>query len=204
MLIKVCGMRYPENIRAVERLGVDFMGFIFHPASPRFLERLPEYMPQGCIRTGVFVSDDETYILQTAERFSLSAIQLHTVGSAGLCRRLHERGFKVLRALGIASETDFRQTQKFEGVCDLLLFDTACKSHGGSGKRFDWRILDAYTGNTPFLLSGGIDSSCAGQINDLHHPMLAGVDLNSGFETSPAMKDAAALEKFIKAIKKQQ
>ena len=77
MIIKVCGMREPQNIRAIERLGIDMMGFIFHPASPRYVGRRPDYLPYATTRTGVFVDADADTILRRVEEFGLRAVQLH-------------------------------------------------------------------------------------------------------------------------------
>ncbi len=204
MLVKVCGMREPDNIRAVESAGADIMGFIFHPASPRFVPALPAYMPVRCRRAGVFVSGSEADILPTAERFSLDIIQLHGTGSPELCHALRRRGYSVIRAMGIASAGDLRQYGEFHDACDFLLFDTACAQHGGSGRTFDWNILSAYNAGTPFFLSGGIRPDSVSDIKALRHPLLAGVDINSGFEISPAIKNPETVRQFINEIKQKQ
>lgn len=201
MLVKVCGMRSSDNIRQVELAGPDIMGFIFHPASPRFVAELPEYMPLRCLRAGVFVHSDTDSILRTAEAFGLHIVQLHGEGSPELCRRLRGHGLKVIRALGVSSREDLKAAANFEGACDYLLLDTACARHGGSGRMFDWDILESYTGGIPFFLSGGIGPDSAKRIGEVRHPLLCGVDINSRFETAAAVKDAAAVEKFIKEIK---
>ncbi|MFS6555267.1 phosphoribosylanthranilate isomerase, partial [Parabacteroides distasonis] len=97
---------------------------------------------------------------------------------------------------------DIAQYLQYEDCADLLLFDTKCAGMGGSGRHFDWSVLSRYRGTTPFLLSGGIGPGDAGRIAAFRHPMLAGIDLNSRFETAPAVKDAALLREFIEDLKK--
>ena len=100
----------------------------------------------------------------------------------------------------IGTAGDLEATAAYEAACSYFLFDTKTPAYGGSGKTFDWTVLDAYTGNTPFLVSGGLDAECAEAVKRFAHPRFAGVDLNSGFETAPAVKDAGKLEKFIPKI----
>lgn len=104
---------------------------------------------------------------------------------------------KVIKAISIANKDDLQKCQQYEGLVDMFLFDTKCASVGGSGKKFDWQMLQAYKGNTPFLLSGGISPDDAESIKEFHHPMFAGVDLNSKFEIEPGFKDVEKVKTFI-------
>ena len=85
-------------------------------------------------------------------------------------------------------------------MVDMLLFDTKCETGGGSGQHFDWTLLDHYHGATPFLLSGGIGPDDVDSIKQIKHPMFAGVDLNSRFETAPGVKDIERLRHFIERV----
>ncbi len=201
MIIKVCGMREPENIRAVERLGVDWMGFIFYPRSPRYVAARPSYLPSACRRVGVFVNSSVEDILLTVKSFGLDYIQLHGSESPAFCAELKSAANSgIIKAFSIASADDFRRTAQYESSCDYFLFDTACAGYGGSGRTFDWSLLEAYNGQTPFLLSGGIGPDSVEPLRQLSHPRWAGIDLNSGFETAPALKDPALLQSFINQI----
>lgn len=200
-VIKVCGMREAGNIRLVEAAGADWMGFIFYPPSPRYVSRRPDYLP-ACRRVGVFVDADEACIREHVARFGLQSVQLHGHESPDLCRRLRDSGVHVIKAFHAASPCDLLLTTHYERAADTFLFDTPCAGHGGSGRRFDWQLLHAYTGRTPFLLSGGIGPDCLDALAAFSHPRLLGYDLNSGFETAPAIKDAETLRTFIQAIKK--
>ena len=110
------------------------------------------------------------------------------------------RGYSLIKAFQISTACDLEQTTNYEGRVDYFLFDTKSNSYGGSGKQFDWSILEAYQGKTPFLLSGGIRPESAEAIRSFRHPLLAGIDLNSGFEIEPGRKDIEKLKEFLKEI----
>ncbi len=201
MIVKVCGMRESENIRAVEQTGADWMGFIFYPPSPRFVRKHPGYLPVACKRVGVFVDEDTTFILRKVEDFGLHFVQLHGRETPRQCAELKEKGVHVIKTFSISTETDLLPVEAYEGLCDYFLFDTACAGRGGSGKTFRWNILACYRARTPFLLSGGIRPTSLEALSRFRHEYWAGIDLNSGFETAPARKDAVSLHAFIKQIK---
>lgn len=204
MLIKVCGMREAENIRQVEALGIDWMGFIFYPRSPRFVGEtfIEATSEQPVRRVGVFVNASPEEMIETARKYKLDYLQLHGNESADDCYALQKRGFALIKAFSIATEEDLEKTADYEGRVDYFLFDTKCSGYGGSGKQFDWSVLAAYQGSTPFLLSGGIRPESLEALRHFHHPLLAGLDLNSGFETEPGMKDVAKLKGFVGEARK--
>lgn len=204
MLIKVCGMRKPDNIRQVEALNIDWMGFIFYPRSPRFVgEALVGAVNETSARkVGVFVNASPEEMIEKAQRYKLDYLQLHGDESPEDCYALQKRGFALIKAFSIATEEDLEKTSDYEGRVDYFLFDTKCSSYGGSGKQFDWSILTAYKGETPFLLSGGINPNSIDAIRNFHHPRLAGIDLNSGFETEPGVKDAIKLKAFVDEVRR--
>lgn len=200
MIVKVCGMRDPENIRAVEQTGADLIGFIFHPKSPRFVATLPAYMPKRQKRVGVFVNSPQEEIVRKAHEFSLDYIQLHGNETPQFCHALKECGLRIIRAQRVANADDIIKAEAYD-MAYFMVFDTKTELYGGSGKKFNWRLLENYNGRVPFLLSGGITPASLEEIQQFSHPMFAGVDLNSGFETSPALKDAEKLKNFIEKIK---
>lgn len=201
--IKVCGMREACNIRAVEQLGVRWLGFIFWPGSARFVSAPPAYLPTQAERVGVFVDQDIDTLVHTAHRYALHAIQLHGSESADYLHALRERlagsasAIALIKAFSIANASDLVQTRQYEGAADYFLFDTKSHLPGGSGHQFDWSVLTAYHGTTPFLLSGGIGPDDAARIRSFRHPRCIGIDLNSRFELSAGLKDVAALRRFI-------
>lgn len=200
-IIKVCGMREADNIHALEQSGVDLIGFIFYPKSPRYVAEKPYYLPSSAKRVGVFVNETLDTITSIANLYELDFIQLHGNESPEECRNLRKTGKKIIKVFSISSKNDLSATKNYEGVCDYFLFDTKCPDYGGSGKQFDWSVLENYTGNTPFLLSGGIDIDSIDALKVFQHPQLAGYDLNSKFEISPALKDIALIERFLSVLK---
>ena len=202
MIIKVCGMCNPENIQQVAGLGIHWMGFIFYEKSPRYL-RLSTLPPLSSTKkVGVFVNATHEEMLQTAVHFQLDYLQLHGEESPEDCYALQKRGFDIIKAFPITTVEDLKKTQAYTGYADYFLFDTRCNGYGGSGKSFDWSILNAYTGETPFILSGGIRPESLTSLQHFHHPCLAGIDLNSGFEIEPGLKDLENLKHFINEIKR--
>lgn len=204
MIIKVCGMREPENIRAVEQTGADWMGFICYPRSPRFISQRPDYLPQHARRIGVFVNTCYEEIIRRANELKLQGIQLHGSETPELCQRIRSSGLSVIKAFAIKKAGELTGTEAYTDCCDYFLFDTPCPGYGGSGRSFDWQLLSNYQGSVPFLLSGGICPESLPALLRFRHPQWAGIDLNSGFETAPAIKNNTALSTFIHQLKEQE
>ena len=194
-------MRDPENIRAVEeKVSPDMMGFIFWEGSKRCVTEVPAYLPK-CTRVGVFVNPTEEEVLQKVKDFGLNAIQLHGKEPASFCKHIKEVvGLSIIKAFSISNEADLANTALYEDIATLYLFDTKCTCVGGSGEQFNWDILQSYQGNTPFLLSGGIGPGDEEKVRRWRHPRWIGIDLNSRFETAPAIKDTDALTKFTRSL----
>jgi phosphoribosylanthranilate isomerase len=203
--LKICGMRDMDNISEVAALKPDFMGFIFFTKSPRFVNALAYNVvqlvqKQGIELVAVFVNASVESVLQLSNLYGFTHVQLHGGETPETCAVLRSKGLKVFKAFPIAVLEDIEATRAYEGCCDYFLFDTKTPKHGGSGCQFDWGILQNYTGNTPFFLSGGIGPKDASQVLAFQHPQLQGIDLNSRFEISPAHKDAALLQAFINQL----
>lgn len=205
MIVKVCGMRDPENISSVEALDVDLLGFIFYSGSPRVIPETDKSVAivHGCKKSkvGVFVNETLEYILDKAKLYQLNYLQLHGNEEPALCSKLRQYGYFVIKAFSIASAEDFDSTENYLDCSDYFLFDTKCAGFGGSGKRFNWSLLNEYKGANPFLLSGGLTPDCLCDIRQLSHSKFAGIDLNSGFELSPGVKDVEKLKDFIAGIR---
>lgn len=202
MIIKVCGMREAHNIRKVEALGVDWMGFIFYPQSPRYVSAMPAYLPVNAKRVGVFVNQEPDLVSRLVQEFGLSIVQLHGTEDTPYIGRIRALcpGITIVKALNIAKSDDLKLATPYFGMVDYLLFDTKAKLAGGNGTQFDWNILSSYNGTVPFILSGGIGPDDAERLNAFNHPMMAGIDLNSRFESAPALKDAKLLESFLSKL----
>jgi len=219
MKIKVCGMRDGENIRRVAALGVDWIGMIFWDKSPRYVTMIPtdagiipdraDTTPKTDIkRVGVFVDEMPQNIITRAVNFELDLIQLHGHETPTMIRNLRctldpdiRPGIQFIKAISVSCRDDIAAYKPYEDCVDYFIFDTKCPTVGGSGAQFDWSVLEAYNGNKPFLLSGGIGPDDAERVRAFHHPQCIGIDLNSRFETAPGVKDVDLLRTFIQHIK---
>ena len=201
--IKVCGMKFAENRKQVEKLGVDFLGFIFYEPSKRFIGETPEMelFNSKTKKVGVFVDENVFEILGLAKNLGLDFIQLHGKENPKTCRILKSQGLKIIKAFSVNEKFNFSETKAFEKVADYFLFDTKTEIPGGSGEKFNWQILEQYEGHTPFFLSGGISLDDAKSIKKINHPKFTGVDLNSGFEDEPGLKNIERLKQFIESIR---
>ena len=200
MMIKVCGMREADNIREVETLGIDMMGFIFWPKSSRYVSQRPDYLPKRVKRVGVFVDEEPEQVRRLAGEYGLDYIQLHGHETPEVISYLRTPALphpRIIKAFNISTAEDLLQTKPYEGLVDYFLFDAKGKSVGGNGEKFNWDVLEAYQGSTPFLLSGGIGPDDAERVNAFYHPKCIGIDLNSRFELTPGLKDIAKLREFI-------
>jgi phosphoribosylanthranilate isomerase len=202
MKIKVCGLRNKENILAVDALQPDYLGFIFYPKSPRFVTDESVFrLPTKAQKVAVTVNLTYTELYALHQRTGITHFQLHGAETADLCKQLRSKGLTVIKAVSVADETSLAQARSFDQAVDYLLFDTAASSYGGSGKSFNWDWLNAYTGNTPFFLSGGIGPEDAKKLNKLQHGQCCGVDLNSRFESEKAIKNIPLLQTFLHELR---
>lgn len=212
-------MRDADNIRDISALGVDMIGLIFYPPSPRYVQQfssgagiIPDYAPdmgKTPLRVGVFVDDMPQNIVTRVYNYKLDYIQLHGNEPRETLENLRatiapdiKPNIKIIKAISVSSAEDIKKYKEYVGSADLFLFDTKCKTVGGSGEQFDWQVLQAYDGDVPFLLSGGIGPDDAERIKNFHHPKCIGIDLNSKFEIEPALKDVEKLKQFLVKVKK--
>lgn len=139
MIIKVCGMRNPDNMREVARLGIDWMGLIFFSGSPRRIMDNEQPAIDICQvkRVGVFVNASQEEMMEMATRYRLDYLQLHGNETPDDCYALQKRGYSLIKAFRIATAADLEQTAAYEGRVDYFLFDTKCSGYGGSGRQFD-------------------------------------------------------------------
>lgn len=201
--LKVCGMKDPENIQGLLSIRPDFIGFIFYPKSPRYVEGLDEDLilriPLRIKKVGVFVNESLTKVLKTADQYGLEYIQLHGDEDLEFAKSLKSRGLKVIKVFRIMDTLPI-SARKYEGVADYFLFDTATANYGGSGRHFDWNILRNYNLSTPFLLSGGVQITDLPRIKQFEINQLVGIDVNSRFEISPGMKKMELIKELKEAL----
>jgi phosphoribosylanthranilate isomerase len=200
--IKVCGMKYTANREAVEQLPIDYLGFIFYPESKRFVGNNPDPRLFNTARhkVAVFVDGAVLEIIRIAQQFGFEYIQLHGKENPETCRILRDYGLKVIKAFNLNEKFNFSLLEPYESHADYFLFDTKTYLPGGSGEKFNWDILKSYSGSNHFFLSGGIKPEDTEKIRHLYHPKLFGIDLNSGFEDEPGLKNIRLLSEFTDRI----
>ena len=205
MKIKVCGLKQPENIKAVAALKPDYVGFICYGLSPRYIEGLAAEVSasiaEGIHKTGVFVNEEAETIHLLIDKYGFDTIQLHGNESPEFSDAFRSK-VTVIKAFGVDNNFNFDQLQAYAGKVDYFMFDTKTSGYGGSGKTFDWSILNNYTLNIPFFLSGGISPDNISEVKNITHPQFYAVDLNSRFEDEPGLKNIQKLEKAFDIIKK--
>lgn len=196
-------MKYTANREQLEQLDVDLLGYIFYTPSKRFVGETPDagLFDSSKPKVAVFVDENAFEILGLTKNFGFDFVQLHGKENPKTCGMLKKQGLKIIKAFSVDEAFNFGSTLPYEKVVDYFLFDTKTKLHGGSGKKFDWQILKKYTGHRPFFLSGGIGPEDISEVRKVDHPKLTGVDLNSGFEDEPGLKNIEKLKKFIEELK---
>lgn len=210
-----------ENIRQVTQLGVDWIGMIFYPKSPRHVPLvllnnglIPDQAKKEltatenvCQRVGVFVDEMPQTILTCMVQYHLDVIQMHGHESPTLLRNLRKtidpdikKDIQIWKAISVEKQEDILAYKDYADCVDAFVFDTKCPTAGGSGQQFDWQMLEAYDGDKPFLLSGGIGPDDAERVRQFHHPRCMGIDLNSRFETKPGFKNIESLKAFLSQL----
>jgi phosphoribosylanthranilate isomerase len=198
--VKVCGLRDAENIRSVAALEPDYLGFIFYEGSPRYVGKsffIPDDLPSTVKSVGVFVNESAQSIQRLASLHALHAVQLHGNESVEQCLLLKTSGLEVIKAFAVDNDFDFSSLKPYQGSVDYFLFDTRGKNYGGNGMPFNWELLNRYDLNVPFFLSGGLSNQNMQEVLKLSYKNLVVLDVNSGVETAPGVKDVQQVEQFI-------
>jgi len=211
MLIKVCGLRETGNVKALlGKASPDLMGMIFYEKSKRFIGEKPFELGEKMhpiSKVGVFVDATIDHILTMQQVFGLEWVQLHGDEDLEYIASLKSQtDMKIIKVFRVEDKIDLEVVKPFGPFVDYFLFDTQTAAYGGSGNRFDWQALEHYNLETPFILSGGIDLEHVGEITALFKkiPQMAGVDINSKFETAPGIKDPEKVARFINIIRENK
>lgn len=208
MKIKICGMKFPKNILEIGALQPDFMGFIFYPKSKRFVgdnfsSKSLEKLPSTIEKVAVFVNENVNRIIEIQKQFSFDFIQLHGNETVAECEILKENNIKIIKVFSVDNYFNFNDVVAYETVCDYFLFDTKTPKYGGSGKTFDWELLENYTLSKPFFLSGGLSIHNIGKIKYANYPMLVGLDFNSRLEDRNTKKITEEVSELIEKIRRR-
>lgn len=206
MKLKVCGMRDLDNCqRLIAEVQPDWMGIILYPPSPRYV---PQHMAaniHGLMveKVGVFVNESLENIEKSIADFGLSALQFHGAEAPEFVENVkNETGLEILKVISVKDKINWTLLEEYLPCTDYFLFDTYTKQHGGSGKQFNWNLLEDYPFEIPFLLSGGIGPDDASTLKQVKSklPKMAGVDINSGFELSPGLKEIEKINEFKRMV----
>jgi phosphoribosylanthranilate isomerase len=202
MKLKVCGMREVTNIKSVLALKPDLMGFIFYPKSKRFVDALSlRDIDFGTTqKVGVFVNEKLDSLTEKVKKFDLDYVQLHGDESPSYLAAVKYLGVKVIKVFRILDQLPIDQILAFEQEADYFLYDTLSLEYGGSGKNFQWNILNESPSSKPFWLSGGVSIESLKALGLIDHPGLTGIDVNSKFEDQPGMKNIELLRALKKAL----
>jgi phosphoribosylanthranilate isomerase len=203
--LKVCGMKYADNIAEVAALEPDFMGFIFYPQSARYVgelldARLLQSLPAGLRKVGVFVDETVATIRRQVARYGLDLVQLHGHETPAQCAELQAAGTPVIKSFAVDEAFSLDQLRPYAPHCAYFLFDTKGAQPGGNGTAFNWELLRHYNLPVPYLLAGGLGLENAPELLRLDLPGLYGLDLNSRFETAPALKDTKRLRELLRLL----
>jgi phosphoribosylanthranilate isomerase len=207
--VKICGLTRPEDVAAVVRAGADFAGLVFHPVSPRHLRpdqaRVIAEQLRGRVRVvALLLNPTDDALAEATAAAKPDFIQLHGSETPKRVAEIRARfGLPIIKGMGIADDDDFHALQGYDAVADMLLFDSKPPTGGpagGRGHAFDWQLLRKRTITTPWMLAGGLDAdNVARAICASGAP---GVDVSSGVESAPGIKDAGAIRAFIEAARR--
>ncbi len=197
-------MRDQHNIKELYDAGIRMMGFIFYERSKRFIsvenrQEVFQAIPEDVKKVGVFVNEDLDFVVDTIRAYKLAYVQLHGDEDPKYCAAVQEHT-KVIKVFKVDDQFDFGKTFHYQ-TCDLLLFDARGKEYGGNGIQYDWELLKKYRYETPFLLSGGIGPGDVDKILSFEHHKFIGIDINSGFEVKPGLKNIENIRSFTSYLK---
>ena len=209
MKIKVCGTTLPEQVNALDEMGVTFAGFIFYPKSPRYMRQkiAPEKMKQikGKIaKVGVFVNETYDDLMKTVDEYRLDMVQLHGDETPKYCEKIADY-ISVIKAFRLSENDSIEwMTKPYFDVCDFYMFDTLGAGYGGTGKKFDWNMLQSSPPRKPYFLSGGIEPDDEEHLIEFAKTdagaKLFAVDINSKFEIGAGVKDIAKIKAFTNGL----
>lgn len=202
-------MKFPDNIEAVCAAKPDYVGFIFYPESKRYVGEDPDEgiftrVPDPIQKVGVFVDEKPRQVMEICRKYRIQVAQLHGNESAGYCREIRNSGLSVIKAFSVDDTFDFDQLRQYSALVDFFLFDAKGKLPGGTGEKYNWQILNKYQLNTPFFLSGGIKYTDSKDLSELILKRLFAVDINSGFELKPGLKDSSQVGDFIEELRSSE
>lgn len=198
--LKICGMKYPDNIEHVAALQPDYLGFIFYEKSARHFKGNIPKLPNTIKKVGVFVDAGIEKVLKKIKTHQLQAVQLHGKETPEYCKKLLSDDIEIIKVFSIKDNFDFSVLKPYESVCNFYLFDTKGKLPGGNGYTFNWNVLKNYPSTKPYFLSGGIGLEEIETIKSFlvkeESKYCYAIDVNSKFEIEPGLKHIELLKEF--------
>jgi phosphoribosylanthranilate isomerase len=208
MKLKVCGITQLSQLQQLDEIGVNYAGLIFYPQSARCIDHKLDAkdvkrLELSLKKIGVFVNAEEDFIMQQVDDFGLDMVQLHGDETPGFCKLVSDQ-VTVTKAFRITQTNEQNidwMIRPYEEYCDFYLFDTNRKgAYGGTGEKFNWKLLNENKINKPFFLSGGIGLEDVGKLKAFEHPYFYCVDVNSRVEVTEGIKDMAAVKTIAEAL----
>ncbi len=203
--IKICGMKFSENINEIASLQPDYLGFIFYEKSLRNFENNIPKLAESIQKVGVFVDATLETIQEKVKKYELDFVQLHGNESSEFCHLLQQNKFKVIKAFSVDNLFNFIALNKYNNYCEYFLFDTKGTNYGGNGYTFDWSVLEKYHLDKPYFLSGGIGTENSDEVKSFltkeYSKNCIAIDCNSKLELSPGLKSTEKTKQLINAFK---
>lgn len=212
MKIKICGIKYKDNLEQIIPLLPDYLGFIFYPKSSRYMKETlavedVKSIPNHIKKVGVFVNESISELLKTIKEYNLDAIQLHgdeppeyLMDISNIFTSLNMK-VEIIKAFGIDENFELQKLNDYKQYCNYFLFDTKTPKYGGSGQKFNWQLLAKYDNEIPLFISGGIDVEDFEGITKLEHLNIEAIDMNSKLEIEPGLKNIGKVKEAIEIIK---
>src|SRR6056297_216618 len=203
--VKICGLTRPEDVRAAAEAGATYGGFVFFPKSPRNVapdraRDLAVSAPIGLAKVALVVDPTDDFLRDILSIVPIDILQLHGHESPARVAELRARwGLPVMKAVGVAEQADLEALQTYQKVADQILVDAKPPKNadlpGGNGLTFDWRLLSGRRWSKPWMLAGGLTPENVAQAVAMTG--VAQVDVSSGVESAPGLKDAAKIGQFV-------
>ncbi|MEZ5008646.1 MAG: phosphoribosylanthranilate isomerase [Chitinophagales bacterium] len=212
MKIKICGIKYKDNLEQIIPLNPDYLGFIFYPKSSRYMKETlavadVKSIPNQIKKVGVFVNESVPELLKAIKEYDLNAVQLHgdeppeyLADVSNIFTSLNMK-VDIIKAFGIDENFELQKLNDYKQYCNFFLFDTKTPKYGGSGQKFNWQLLAKYDNEIPLLISGGIDVEDLEDIAKLKHLNIEVIDMNSKLEIEPGRKNINRVEQAIQIVK---
>ncbi|MCP3372367.1 phosphoribosylanthranilate isomerase [Bradyrhizobium cajani] len=212
LLVKICGLSTPETLETALEAGADMVGFVFFPPSPRHLSLeagrdLGRQVKRRALKVALTVDADDATLDNIMDALAPDILQLHGKESVARLRDIKQRfGRPVMKAVPVATSVDLAVLPGYAAIADRILFDARAPKDatrpGGLGEPFDWHLLENLDLNVPYMVSGGLDADNVAEA--LRVTGAGGVDVSSGVESAPGVKDSEMIKAFIRAARATQ